>query len=80
MEVVWPSTAANYFHLLRTHMRMPFRKPLVVVSPKRLTRLKAACSDIEEFSDPNRFAPVIYDCNPNLVADDKVRKVIFCSG
>lgn len=49
MQVVMPSTAANYFHLLRTQMRMPFRKPLIVVSPKKLLRFKGACSDIEEF-------------------------------
>ena len=40
MHVVNCSTAANYFHLLRTHMRMPFRKPLVVIAPKKLLKLK----------------------------------------
>ena len=34
------STAANYFHLLRRQMRLPFRKPLIVISPKKLLRLK----------------------------------------
>jgi len=61
MEVVFPSTAANYFHLLRTHMRMPFRKPLIVVSPKKLLRLRGACSSAEDFVEGTRFKPVIED-------------------
>jgi len=61
MEVCFPSTAVNYFHLLRTHMRMPFRKPLIVVSPKKLLRLRAACSEAEDFLEGQRFKPVIED-------------------
>lgn len=49
MQVVMPSNAANYFHLLRAHMRQPFRKPLVVISPKKLLRFKGATSNIEDF-------------------------------
>lgn len=55
MEVVMPSNAANYFHLLRTHMRLPFRKPLVVIAPKKLLRFKGATSDLEFFSEKNRW-------------------------
>lgn len=67
MEVCWPSTAANYFHLLRTHMRMPFRKPLIVVAPKKLLRFKGACSDAAHFTGHTRFMPVIPDMNLDLV-------------
>ena len=80
MEVCFPSTAANYFHLLRTHMRMPFRKPLIVVSPKKLLRLKGACSTAEDFHEGQRFKPVIEDQNPDLVAPDQVKKVMLCCG
>ena len=80
MEVCFPSTAANYFHLLRTHMRMPFRKPLIVVSPKKLLRLKGACSTAEDFVDGQRFKPVIEDKNPDLLSGDQVTKVLLCSG
>lgn len=80
MEVCWPSTAANYFHLLRTHMRMPFRKPLIVVAPKKLLRLKGACSDAKDFTGDTRFMPVLPDMNPSLVEPSKVRKVVLCSG
>ena len=80
MQVVLPSTAANYFHLLRTQMRLPFRKPLVVVSPKKLLRFKGATSEIEDFGPGSRFLPLIGDKHPNLVAPEKVRKVVLCSG
>lgn len=80
MQIAFPSTAANYFHLLRTQMRLPFRKPLVVVSPKKLLRFKGATSNIEEFTGDTRFLPLMGDTNPNLVAPEKVRKVVLCSG
>ena len=80
MQVVIPSTAANYFHLLRTQMRVPFRKPLVVVSPKKLLRFKGATSNIEDFTAGTTFLPLIGDMHPNLVAPEKVRKVVLCSG
>jgi 2-oxoglutarate dehydrogenase E1 component len=80
MQVVNCSTAANYFHLLRTQMRMPFRKPLIVVAPKKLLKLRNAASEIEEFTENTQFQVLIKDKNPELVAPEKVRKVIFCSG
>jgi 2-oxoglutarate dehydrogenase E1 component len=61
-------------------MRMPFRKPLVVVAPKKLLRFKGASSDIEDFGEGTRFINLIGDTNKNLVAPEKVRKVIVCSG
>jgi 2-oxoglutarate dehydrogenase E1 component len=74
------TTAAQYFHLLRRQMRRTFRKPLVVMSPKSMLKQKSVCSSIEEFSQGKRFQRVLVDQNPELVADDKVRKVVFCSG
>ena len=61
MKVAHPSTAASYFHLLRTHMRMPFRKPMVVVAPKKLLRFKGATSKIEDFAEGTKFIPLIAD-------------------
>lgn len=80
MQVVNCSTSANYFHLLRTHMRMPFRKPLIVVSPKKMLKLRQASSSIEEFGPNTKFQPLIADQNPNLIAPSMVRKVVLCSG
>ena len=61
MQVCNPTTAANYFHLLRTHMRLPFRKPLVVVAPKKLLRYKGATSNLDEFVEGTRFQYIIPD-------------------
>ena len=60
LQVCQPSTAAQYFHLLRRQVRRPWRKPLVVFTPKGMLRHPAACSAIEEFSRP-RFLPLIGD-------------------
>jgi len=60
LQVCQPSTAAQYFHLLRRQVRRPWRKPLVVFTPKGMLRHPAACSAIEEFARP-RFLPLIED-------------------
>lgn len=80
MQVVNASTAANYFHLLRRQMRRPYRKPLVVAAPKKLLKFAKANSDLEEFADANRFKKIYEDQNKSLVAPEKVKKVILCSG
>jgi 2-oxoglutarate dehydrogenase E1 component len=80
MQVVNCTNAANYFHLLRTQMRLPFRKPLVVISPKKLLRFKGALSSLEDMAEGTRFLPLIKDKNPKLVAPASVKKVILCSG
>lgn len=49
------TTSAQYFHLLRRQMRRIFRKPLVVMAPKKLLKFKAAGSSIEEFRQGTRF-------------------------
>ena len=61
-------------------MRMPIRKPLIVIAPKKLLRYKGATSNIEDFDETTKFQSLIEDFNPNLVAPEKVRKIIFCSG
>jgi 2-oxoglutarate dehydrogenase E1 component len=61
-------------------MRLPFRKPLVVVAPKKLLRFKGACSDLDDFAGSTQWKPLIEDQLPTLVAPEKVRKVILCTG
>ncbi len=61
-------------------MRRDFRKPLIVVAPKKLLRFKNACSNLEDFKEGLRFARVLGDKNKELVANEKVRKILFCSG
>jgi len=69
------TTPANFFHALRRQLAMPFRKPLVVMSPKSLLRHPSCVSALEEFTDNTTFQEVIAD---NAVK--KARKVLFCSG
>lgn len=81
MSVVNITTAANYFHCLRRQLRRDYRKPLVVMSPKKLLRYKGACSNIEAFGEGLRFTRAYDEAHPeNLVPKDKIRKTIVCSG
>ena len=67
---------ANYFHLLRRQIARPFRKPLVVFTPKRLLRYHRAVSSIEEMSSGS-FQEVIDD---SLASPSKTNQVVLCSG
>ena len=80
MKVVNCSTAAQYFHVLRRQQRRPFRKPLIVVAPKKLLKLKAACSDIDQFKEGYRFKRVLPDDKQDLAPGSQVKRVIVCSG
>jgi len=75
MQVVYPTTPAQYFHLLRRQLRRNFRKPLVVLTPKSLLRHRAAVSPVEELVS-GQFHDVIGD----LIDADRVRRVVLCSG
>ncbi|ORY05202.1 2-oxoglutarate dehydrogenase, E1 component [Basidiobolus meristosporus CBS 931.73] len=76
-HVVNCSTPAQYFHVLRRQMKRNFRKPLIVVGPKRLTRIPKAVSDLDDFAPGTSFQPVIPDTEANRLM---VRRVIFVSG
>lgn len=79
-QVVNVTTPANYFHVLRRQVHRQFRKPLIVMSPKSLLRAPACKSDLSEFAPGTSFMRVIPDKSKSLVADESVRKVVFCSG
>ncbi|XP_046736011.1 2-oxoglutarate dehydrogenase, mitochondrial-like [Diprion similis] len=72
-----PTTPANMFHLLRRQILMPFRKPLVIMTPKSLLRHPEARSNFDEISTGTSFQPVIGDATAN---SKSVQKVILCSG
>ena len=76
LQVAYPSTPANYFHLLRRQVLRPWRKPLVVMTPKSLLRLPAATSDLAAMQG-GRFQRLISD---DAVDPGQVRKVLMCSG
>jgi 2-oxoglutarate dehydrogenase E1 component len=61
-------------------MRRDFRKPLVVIAPKKLLKFNGAKSSIDEFAPNHRFKRVIEDVNPHRWEDSKIRKVVYCTG
>uniref|UniRef100_A0A182JC46 2-oxoglutarate dehydrogenase, mitochondrial n=1 Tax=Anopheles atroparvus TaxID=41427 RepID=A0A182JC46_ANOAO len=73
------STPGNYFHLLRRQIALPFRKPLIVLTPKSLLRHPECRSNFSEMTDGTEFQRLIPDAltaeNPN-----QVKRVIFCTG
>lgn len=76
MNILNCTTPANFFHALRRQMHRPFRKPLVIFTPKSLLRHPRCISQINEFSSGS-FRELIDDSN---VVAEKVRKVLICSG
>jgi 2-oxoglutarate dehydrogenase E1 component len=77
MQVCVPTNGAQIFHLLRRQMLRPFRKPLVVMTPKSLLRKKEAASPIAELAN-GTFQTVIPD---TMTVDEKgVKRVIATYG
>ncbi|HEY2289434.1 MAG TPA: 2-oxoglutarate dehydrogenase E1 component [Thermoanaerobaculia bacterium] len=74
MQVCQPSTAAQYFHLLRRQALIPWRKPLIVFTPKSMLRHKDSSSGLEEFAR-DRFQRVVDD---RQVQD--AQRVLLCTG
>jgi 2-oxoglutarate dehydrogenase E1 component len=77
MQVIYPTTPAQFFHALRRQMHRNFRKPLVVMTPKSLLRHKLCVSALEEFTSGG-FQLVIDD--PAAGDPEAVRRVVFCTG
>jgi 2-oxoglutarate dehydrogenase E1 component len=76
MQVTYPTTPAQMFHLLRRQVLRPWRKPLIVMTPKSLLRHPQAVSTLDEFAE-GAFRTVLPD---EAVAPDGVRRVLMCSG
>ncbi len=73
--VTCPSTPAQLFHLLRRQVKLPFRKPLVVFTPKSLLRHPACVSGVDELAG-GAFREIL----PDPAVGDGVTSVLFCSG
>ncbi len=69
------TTPAQYFHVLRRQLRRPFRRPLVIMSPKSLLRHKLAVSPVDELVS-GRFQEVLDDPMP----PQRARRLVLCSG
>jgi 2-oxoglutarate dehydrogenase E1 component len=72
------TSPANYFHVLRRQMHRPFRKPLVIMTPKSLLRHPMAKSAASDFIGEGHFMRILSDLNG--AADEDTRRVILCSG
>ena len=87
MQVVYPTTPANFFHVLRRQLHREIRKPLILMTPKSLLRHKRAVSRLEEFGATATFHRILYDDAQmlpdepiKLVPDDKIKRIVLCSG
>jgi 2-oxoglutarate dehydrogenase E1 component len=80
MTIANCTTPANFFHLLRRQLARPFRKPLVVMSPKSLLRHPEVISDIDDFTEGNRFQEVLDDSSISTRSRKKVKRLLLCTG
>ena len=89
LQVCYCTTPANYFHVLRRQIMRDFRKPLILMTPKSLLRHKRAVSTLSEMGADSCFHRLLWDdaeapgprkTTINLAADDKIRRVVLCSG
>jgi 2-oxoglutarate dehydrogenase E1 component len=87
MQVANCTTPANYFHILRRQLKREFRKPLILMTPKSLLRHKRAVSPLVDLGPGSAFHRLLWDHAQTrkgekivLVPDDKIRRVVLCSG
>ena len=87
MQVANCTTPANYFHILRRQLKRDIRKPLILMTPKSLLRHKRAVSRLDEMGPDTSFhrllwddAQLLPDEKIKLVPDNKIRRVVLCSG
>uniref|UniRef100_A0A2K5DWT8 oxoglutarate dehydrogenase (succinyl-transferring) n=1 Tax=Aotus nancymaae TaxID=37293 RepID=A0A2K5DWT8_AOTNA len=78
--VVNCSTPANYFHVLRRQILLPFRKPLIIFTPKSLLRHPEAKSSFDQMVSGTSFQRVIPEDGVAARAPEQVRRLIFCTG
>ncbi|HYC48144.1 MAG TPA: 2-oxoglutarate dehydrogenase E1 component [Burkholderiales bacterium] len=79
MQVCVPATPVQLYYLLRRQMIRPYRKPLILITPKSLLRHRDSVSPLEEFAS-DRFNAVNEDWDAKDIDPAKVTRVIFCSG
>jgi len=77
MQVCYPSTPAQMFHMIRRQMIRPYRKPLIVMTPKSLLRHKLSTSSLEELHS-GQFQTVIPEVDK--LTNKNVKRVVFCTG
>lgn len=82
-QVCYPTTPANYFHLLRRQMHRNFRKPLIIMSPKSLLRHKLCVSFKEDMVGQTAFRRVFWDhakLDGKLAPKKDIKRIVLCAG
>lgn len=74
------STPASYFHILRRQIALPFRKPLIMMTPKSLLRHPEAKSSFDEMNEDTEFSRIIPEKGTAADNASNVKRLIFCSG
>jgi 2-oxoglutarate dehydrogenase E1 component len=77
LRVAYPTTPAQYFHILRRQAKLPNKRPLVLMQPKSMLRLAQAASRLDELAN-GRFAHVIDD--PAVQRKEDVSRLVLCTG
>ena len=77
IQVCAPTTPSQMFHMIRRQMLRPYRKPLIVMTPKSLLRHKLSVSSLSDLTD-GEFQPVIGEIDK--VTNTKVNRIVICSG
>jgi 2-oxoglutarate dehydrogenase E1 component len=80
MIIANPTTPANMMHLLRRQTKLPFRKPLIVMTPKSLLRDPRCQSTFEEMLSGTSFVRAYKETGKPTENPEEVKKVVFCSG
>jgi 2-oxoglutarate dehydrogenase E1 component len=75
IQVVYPTTAAQYFHMLRRQVKRNWRKPLIVMTPKSLLRDPRVASSLEELAR-GKFQRII----PDSLPPQAVKRILLCTG
>ena len=80
MTVANCTTPANFFHILRRQLERPFRKPLVLMTPKSGLRHPEVVSPVEDFESGKAFQEVIDDPEVGPRSGKKIKRLLLCSG
>ncbi|ETK75491.1 oxoglutarate dehydrogenase (succinyl-transferring), E1 component [Phytophthora nicotianae CJ01A1] len=83
IQVVIPSTPAQYFHALRRQVSSSYRKPLIMFTPKSLLHHRPCNSDLADLvvgTSFQRVLPPHPDDQVTMVNDDEIRKLVLCCG
>jgi 2-oxoglutarate dehydrogenase E1 component len=88
LQVANCTTPANYFHILRRQIHRPFRKPLILMTPKSLLRHKKAVSSLADMAEGSSFHRILHDdgqthperAGLTVKPDGEIKRVILCSG